>query len=253
MPLLCAPGTEQGRLRDDLRRELQLPDAVVVQPATHDTASAVAGTPLRPHWAYISSGTWSLVGVERTTPLLDGRVLEANFTNERGVCDTFRFLKNVAGLWILECCRREWRAEGLDADMPRLLDGAAALRESGANLSGRAAFLQSCEHGRRAAWGAHRGRPARAEGPRSADEGVSRFARLALPSVIKAIERLTGECVEGIHIVGGGARNTYLNQATANATGRPVLAGPVEATGLGNLLVQAAACGITPFRRDASG
>ena len=130
MPPLCAPGTEQGRLRDDLRRELQLPDAVVVQPATHDTASAVAGTPLLPHWAYISSGTWSLVGVERTTPLLDGRVLEANFTNERGVCGTFRFLKNVAGLWILECCRREWRAAGLDADMTRLLDGAAALRES---------------------------------------------------------------------------------------------------------------------------
>ena len=142
MPPLCAPGTGQGRLRDDLRRELQLPDAVVVQPATHDTASAVAGTPLLPHWAYISSGTWSLVGVERTTPLVDDRVLGANFTNERGVGGTFRFLKNVAGLWILECCRREWHAAGLDADLTRLLDGAAALRESrGRGLSGRPRFF----------------------------------------------------------------------------------------------------------------
>lgn len=129
MPRLRPSGTTLGPLREHLRERLQLPEAVVVQPATHDTASAVAGTPLAPGWAFISSGTWSLVGVERRAPLVEPAVLAANFTNERGVGGTFRFLKNVAGLWILECCRREWQASGRIDDLPHLLAETAALRE----------------------------------------------------------------------------------------------------------------------------
>ena len=246
MPPLRRPGTVLGCLRDDLRNELHLPDVAVVQPATHDTASAVAGTPLHPRWAFISSGTWSLVGVERTEPLVGAPVLAANFTNERGANGTFRFLKNVAGLWILESCRREWRAAGLDEDLTHLIEGAAALpRPAGFVYPDAQSFFNppsmvDALHS------------ALAESGQCAPQDRISLTRICLDSlalryasVISATERLTGERVEGIHIVGGGAQNDYLNQATANATGRPVLAGPVEATGLGNLLVQAVACSVT--------
>jgi rhamnulokinase len=249
MPALQPAGRELGPLGDDLRHELDLPNMSVVQPATHDTASALAGTPLQPGWAFISSGTWSLVGVERATPLVDGAVRAANFTNERGVCGTFRFLKNVAGLWILESCRREWQAAGLDSDLAHLLAGAAA-RPSAAGLvcpdaprffnpasmlgELRAALTES---GQRAA-----------SDPVELTKVILDSLAFRYASVIGTIELLTGQPLAGVHIVGGGALNDYLNQATANATGRPVLAGPVEATGLGNMLMQAVACGITTLQ-----
>ena len=246
MPPLRAAGDGLGLLREDLQRDLALPGASVVQPATHDTASAVAGTPLRGAWAFISSGTWSLVGVERTSPLIDAEVLAANFTNERGVCGTFRFLKNVAGLWILECCRHEWQEAGRDIPLAELLEGAAALDNAAGLIdpdSPRFFNPSSMIDEVRAAL---------VEGDQPApgdpivltkvilDSLASRYA-----SVIRIIERLTRSRIEGIHIVGGGARNDYLNQATANAADRPVLAGPVEATALGNLLVQAISSGLT--------
>jgi rhamnulokinase len=246
MPELRPAGTDLGPLREELRRDLGLPGASVVQPATHDTASAVAGTPLRASWAFISSGTWSLVGVERTAPLLESSVLADNFTNERGVHGTFRFLKNVAGLWILECCRREWQAAGLAASLPHLLDGAASL-QNGAGLIDPDAprFFNPPSM-------IEELRAALADTDQAAPIDPIRLTRVILDSlafryasVIQTIERLTRSPIEGIHIVGGGSQNDYLNQATANATGRPVLAGPVEATGLGNLLVQAVSCGVT--------
>lgn len=246
MPPLRPAGTELGPLREDLQRDLALPGASVVQPATHDTASAVAGTPLHVSWAYISSGTWSLVGVERTEPLLDTSVLAANFTNERGVCGTFRFLKNVAGLWILDCCRREWQAAGGDAPVWQLLEGAAALDTTAGLVDPdsprffnpasmidevRAALVETNQ--------------AAPTDPIALTKVILDSLAFRYASVIRTIERLTRSPIEGIHIVGGGSQNHYLNQATANATGRPVLAGPVEATGLGNLLVQAVTCGVT--------
>lgn len=248
MPPLKQPGCELGQVREDLCRMLDIPALTVVQPATHDTGSAVAGTPLRSGWAYISSGTWSLVGVERTTPLLTRAALAANFTNERGVGGTFRFLKNVAGLWILESCRREWQAAGVDNDLPKLVAGAAALREPAGliypdapRFFNPASMLDELraaldESGQRA--------PA---DPVELTRLILDSLALRYASVIDAIETLTGRSVDGVHIVGGGALNEYLNQATANATGHPVLAGPVEATGLGNTLMQAVACGVTTF------
>jgi rhamnulokinase len=246
MPELQPPGRELGPVRAELRRELDLPLVTVVQPATHDTGSAVAGTPLAPGWAYISSGTWSLVGVERTKPLLGGSVLAANFTNERGVCGTFRFLKNVAGLWILESCRREWQAAGVDDGLAPLLAGAAALRDPAGLIFPdapgffnppsmltqlRTALSETDQHV--------------SADPVVLTKVILDSLALRYASIIDAIEALTGDRILGVHIVGGGSQNAYLNQATANATGRPVLAGPIEATGLGNMLMQAIASGIT--------
>ncbi|MEJ7710489.1 MAG: FGGY family carbohydrate kinase, partial [Pyrinomonadaceae bacterium] len=121
-------GTDLGALKPALAEELGLDAMRVVAPATHDTASAVAGAPLQNAWAYISSGTWSLVGVERERVLINGEVLRHNFTNEGGAFGTVRFLKNVMGLWILESCRKEWKQRGENADYNRLIGEAEASR-----------------------------------------------------------------------------------------------------------------------------
>ncbi len=236
MPELVPAGSELGRVRDEpLARSPR-----VIAPATHDTASAVAGTPLEPGWAYISSGTWSLAGVELPSPLLGPEVAAANFTNEAGAFGHVRLLKNVMGLWLLESCRKEWPAEDLGAllgrvgavpgfagfvfpDAPEFFSPESMVRELRAKLVG--------------------------SGQKDVSEPVL-LAKVVLDSlalryasVLETAERLTGRAIPGVHIVGGGSQNDYLNQATADALGRPVLAGPVEATAAGNLLIQAIACG----------
>jgi rhamnulokinase len=240
MPEVRAAGTRLGPLRPALRSELGLPDATVIAPATHDTGSAVAGTPLRDGWAYVSSGTWSLVGVELPAPLINPAVAAANFTNEAGAFRTTRFLKNVMGLWILESCRKEWPARPyddllaevarldapvalIDPDHPRFFNPPSMVREVAGAL-------------------ADSGQTVPAEPARLAkvvlDSLAARYAQ-----VVATIETLTGRRVEGIHVVGGGSLNAYLNQSTADAARRPVIAGPVEATAIGNLAVQAIADG----------
>ncbi len=244
MPELVASGTRLGELRPSLQKELSLGALSVLAPATHDTASAVAGTPLRAGWAYVSSGTWSLVGTERKAPLVTDAVARANFTNEGGVFGTVRFLRNVMGLWILDSCRHEWEGRGLTADLDGLLAAAAAIeRPPGLvypdhprffNPKSMTAELQA----------------ALAETGQKVPEDPARLTRVVLDSlalryasVVRSVERLTGETIPGIHIVGGGSLNEYLDQATADAAGRPVLAGPAEATATGNLLMQAFAAG----------
>jgi rhamnulokinase len=233
---------------------LGLPGLSVIAPATHDTGSAVAGTPLRPGWAYISSGTWSLVGVERTEPLINPEVERASFTNEGGAFGTVRFLKNVMGLWILESCRREWAEKGLATDHRELLRVAAALdRPQGILFPDAPRFFNppSMVAAVRAAL-AESGQPA-PEDPARLTRVILDSLALRYASVIGTIERLTGETIPGIHVVGGGSLNEYLNQATADATGKPVLAGPVEATAVGSVLVQAIASGETPSLAEARG
>jgi rhamnulokinase len=249
MPDLQPAGSALGPIRAEWRRELNLPAVTVVQPATHDTGSAVAGTPVEPGWAYISSGTWSLVGVERTQPLVGTAVLAANFTNERGVCGTFRFLKNVAGLWILESCRREWQAAGVDDDLERLLAGAAALRDPAGLIFPDAPrfFNPSSMLDELRAALSETGQRVPAD-PVELTKLILDSLALRYASIVDTIEALTGDRIAGIHIVGGGALNAYLNQATANATGRPVVAGPIEATALGNMLMQAVSCGMTTLQ-----
>jgi rhamnulokinase len=252
MPDVVPAGTELGSLLPEHQRELSVGPLRVIAPATHDTASAVAGTPLTPAWAYISSGTWSLVGVERDAPLVNGIVARANFTNEAGACGTICFLKNVMGLWILEACRREWEAAGVRHDLSTLLEKVDAVDGiAGVVFPDHPRFFNpSCMITEL------RGHLMETKQP-SPDDPVL-LTKIILDSlafryasVIGTIEALTGRHIPGIHIVGGGALNRYLNQATANATGRPVLAGPAEATATGNLVVQAIACGEVSSLADA--
>jgi rhamnulokinase len=244
MPELVAPGTRLGLLDPRLRRQPGSGAIPVVAPGTHDTASAVAGTPLEPGWAYVSSGTWSLVGVERATPLVGEAVARANFTNEGGAFGTIRFLKNVMGLWILESMRREWGAAGRPVALEALLSAAAAPeRAPGVVFPDDARFFnpQSMTAELRRALAAT-GQPAPEE-PAALARVVLDSLALRYASVVATIESLTGERVPGIHVVGGGCLNAYLDQATADASGRPVVAGPVEATATGNVLLQAIASG----------
>jgi rhamnulokinase len=244
MPDVLSPGTALGELRPALQRELALGTLRVVLPATHDTGSAVAGTPLEPGWAYVSSGTWSLVGVERTSPLVSDGVARANFTNEGGAFDTIRFLKNVMGLWILDSCRLEWEERGLSADLESLLAAAAAIeRPPGVVFPDHPRFFNPASMTAEL-------QGALAETGQPVPDDPAQLARVVLDSlafryasIVRTIEALTGEAIPGLHIVGGGCQNDYLNQATADASGRPVLAGPAEATATGNLLVQAMASG----------
>jgi len=252
MPDVVPAGTALGTLLPRHQTELSVGALRIIAPATHDTGSAVAGVPLTPGWAYISSGTWSLVGVERDAPLVNSIVARANFTNEAGACGTVRFLKNVMGLWILEACRREWEAAGVRQDLSTLVERVDAV--------GGVAGLVFPDHPRffNPPSMTTELRNHLTETKQAAPDDPVLLAKVILDSlafryasVISTIEALTGHHIPGIHIVGGGALNWYLNQATADATGRSVLAGPVEATATGNLLVQAIACGEVPSLADA--
>jgi rhamnulokinase len=192
----------------------------------------------------VSSGTWSLVGVERAEPLLTADAMNAGLTNEAGVGRTVRLLTNVMGLWLLESCRREWAAEGRPQQLEPLLTVVAQIGEPAGVIDpdDRRFFAPaSMVHELRSAL--------RESGQRDTDDPVA-LTKVILDAlarryaeVVATIERLTGQPIPGIHIVGGGSLNAYLNQATADASGKPVVAGPVEATAIGNLLVQAMAAG----------
>lgn len=218
----------------------------VVAGCTHDTACAVAATPAEengPPWAYISCGTWSLLGVERDEPILTDEAREAGFTNEIGLDGSIRFLKNLTGLWVLQECERVWEEEGHTFDYDTLQQDAVEADSIGTIDLEEKRFLERgrmpqkirdyCrEHGR----------------PVPEDRGT--FVRLILESLavdyrdhVAVLEGLTGETIEVIHLLGGGSRNELLCQWTADATGRRVVAGPAEATALGNLLIQARAMG----------
>jgi len=244
LPRLVPPGTRLGPLRAEVAQDVGLRGCEVVAPASHDTASAVAGTPLADGVAYVSSGTWSLVGVELRAPLVNDETLRENFTNEGGAGGTVRFLKNVTGMWILEGCRKAWRERGRDRSWEEL-DAAIA---------------------RAPAWaGVIDPDDPRFFHPRDMDEAVRGFlretrqpapeepgalARIVLESlalrcadVLGTLARLTGRPIETVRVIGGGSRQDFLNQATADVSGRELLAGPAEATAIGNLLVQAIAAG----------
>ena len=244
LPDIVAAGTEVGKIRTALAEELQLDSIPVIAPATHDTGSAIAGAPLRTGRAYISSGTWSLVGVERADVLINSDVARENFTNEGGAFGTIRFLKNVMGLWILESCRKEWKQRDQAIDYELLLQDVAA-------IDGYKAFLFPDDQrffnpaSMLDAIRIHLKETAQTMPDRPA--GIAKIILDSLAfryaSVIRRIELLTQEKIEDIQIIGGGSQNSYLNQATANATGLLVAAGPVEATVIGNVLVQSIASG----------
>jgi len=244
LPEIVSAGTELGAVRSDLAAELGGDPIRVVAPATHDTGSAVAGAPIKDGWAYISSGTWSLVGVERDEVLINHDVARLNFTNEGGAFRSIRFLKNVMGLWILESCRREWHQRGLAVNYEDLLAEVEKLGQPGPLIFPDDPRLLSPGSmlGAIAEQLSERGESMPAE-PSAIAKLVLDSLALRYASVLRAIECLTNRKIAGVQIVGGGSRNHYLNQATADASGLPVLAGPVEATVIGNALVQAIAAG----------
>jgi rhamnulokinase len=238
---LTPPGTVLGPLRPAVATETGLNVAPVIATATHDTASAVAAVPASaPAWAYISSGTWSLMGVELPAPLLGESALKYNFTNEGGVGGTVRFLKNIMGLWLVQECRRAWEREGTAHDYETLMRLAAAAPPFGSlvNPNDEVFILPAHMPAALADYCTRTGQL------RPADTGA--VVRCALESlalcyrqVLDRLEELTGKRLEVIHVVGGGSQNTLLCQLTADVCNRPVLAGPVEATAIGNVLVQA--------------
>lgn len=237
-------GHKHGGLLPAIVEETGLKDVEVIAPATHDTASAVAAAPLSDGSAYISSGTWSLIGVERNCPLITREVAHFNFTNEGGAYDTFRFLRNVMGLWIFESCRKEWEAVGRLVAYDKLIADAAAIRDFPAFIFPdderflnppsmlEAINTQLLETGQAAA-----------SDPAMITKIIFDSLAFRYASVLRSIESLTGEKLERIEILGGGGRNRYLNQMTATATGLRARAGLTEATVVGNVLVQAITSG----------
>lgn len=245
MPAIRPTGSFGGRLVEDIAVEVGQADVPVVLTASHDTAAAVAAIPAGGcEWAYISSGTWSLVGVELTAPLISPQSFEANFTNEAGVAGTVRFLKNVAGLWLLQECRRCWNEAGRRysfAELDARAEKAAPLRS-----------LIDPDDPRFAAPGnvPERIRDACRELGQPEPTTEAAMVRCILDSlalryneVLRTAAVLTGRTINTVHVVGGGSRNELLNRLIAGATNRLVVAGPVEATTLGNAAVQAIAVG----------
>ncbi len=242
MPTLVSSGTRLGELTSTLQRELDLPAMPIVAPASHDTASAVVGAPLEPGWAYLSSGTWSLLGVETPEPHLTEAVERERLTNEAGAEGTNRLLRNIMGLWILESCRAVWASRGepidhvtlmarlkevepfqafIDPDDPRFFHPADMVEEI-------QAFLLET------------GQPVPLDRLGIARVVLESLA-LRYASVVRRIESVTGQPILGLRIIGGGSQNRFLNQATSSAANLEVRSGPVEATALGNLMVQAIA------------
>ncbi|BCS32314.1 carbohydrate kinase [Luteitalea sp. TBR-22] len=252
LPAIVAPGTQLGLpTAATVARAPALAGVPVVAPACHDTGSAVASIQSGAGVAFLSSGTWSLLGTESPTPVVSRASLAHNFTNEGGVAGTTRVLRNITGLWILEGCLRGWRDDGQAFAVDQLLAAAAQRPACRALIDpDDAAFHRAPDAAAVQAWCARTGQPV--------PESASDVARVVLDSlalacrrVVRALELVTGVPVHTIRIIGGGARNRLLNQATADATGCRVLAGPVEATALGNVAVQLVTLGACRTLADA--
>ena len=239
LPAVVEAGTELGEVLPEWRSDLGT--ARVIAPATHDTGSAIAATPvsLPGGWGYISSGTWSLVGVELQEPVMTREALSANCTNEGGVFATTRFLKNVMGLWLLQECQRRWARDGHVTDYDTLLADVDAVRPFAALIDpDDARFLAPedmpaaintylLEHGQ-----------APLQEPAAFARCIMESLVLRYREVFEKISGLTGVVINRVHVLGGGARNTRLNQWLADALDVEVIAGPYEATALGNALMQ---------------
>lgn len=240
------PGTVVGTLTDALAQYSRLGKVNVVSVAGHDTASAVAAVPaLDENFAYLSSGTWSLMGIESKEPVITPETYELNYTNEGGVEGTTRFLKNICGMWILEQCRKEWTLSGKDYSYPEIVEMAMSatpfksfIQPDDPSFANPPSMLEAinafCERNGQ-------------EKPEN-DAQVIRliFESLALRyrQVLEDLDRIATHPIERLHIIGGGSKNRLLNQLTANAIGRKVVAGPSEATAIGNVMIQAMAAGV---------
>jgi rhamnulokinase len=241
---IVEPGTILGTLRPSVTQNSFLARTPVVAPACHDTGSAVAAITARDGTAFLSSGTWSLIGVELDAPIVTPQALKMNFTNEGGVNGTTRLLKNVMGLWMLQGCKNYWSTQGRNAEYQELIE--LAEREPAfkhlvdpddecflrtANMP--ASIDDFCRKTNQPA----------PSSPSAYVRCVLESLALKYRTVLRSLEQLCGKRIEQIRVIGGGSKNRLLNQFTADATGIRVLAGPAEATALGNVAVQILATG----------
>jgi rhamnulokinase len=253
LPALCEPGTTIGQLTPDVVDAVGLPGSVpVIAVASHDTASAVVGVPAAgDNFAYVSCGTWSLVGLELDKPVLTEASRAANFTNELGIDGTVRYLRNVMGLWLLQESLRTWNDAGLPADLETLLHEAARVPAFSAVVDpDDPSFLTPGDMPARIAEACRRTWQVPPQSQAATVRCILDSLALAYRRAIHAAQELSGREVNVVHVVGGGARNALLCQLTADACGVEVIAGPVEAAALGNVLVQARALGAVPDQRD---
>ncbi len=241
-PPIVQPGTEIGRLHREVAPALE--GVPVIAPACHDTGSAVAAITMSPESAFLSSGTWSLLGAEVSEPVITPRARDLNFTNEGGVRGTIRLLKNIAGLWLLQSCMRCWSAAGQSFSYDELLDAASRGRAFQFLIDPDDAAFLNPENMLRAI-DAYCGRTGQPTPPSAAAyaRGILESLALKYRVVLESLAEVTGRRFQEIRIMGGGSRNRLLNQFTADATGRTVIAGPVEATALGNIAIQMLATG----------
>lgn len=242
---IVMPGHEIGVLRDDIAEESELGKVKVVAVAGHDTGAAVAAVPaLNENFAYLSSGTWSLMGIEVKDPIINKTTSHYNFTNEGGVEGTTRFLKNITGMWLLEQCLKEWKKEGITYAYEKLVQMAGSVEPfkcfldpdhiSFANpLSMTKAIVEFCK-----------------KTGQNIPENHAEFVRCIFESlslkykyILGLLKELAPFPIEKLHVIGGGSKNPLLNQWTANSIGIPVVAGPSEATAIGNIMIQAKAAG----------
>lgn len=242
---IIMPGNIIGKLTKDIQEETGLPDVPVMSVGSHDTASAVAATPLEgENCAYISSGTWSLLGVESKEPIVNEDSLKDNFTNEGGLEGRIRFLKNINGLWMIQQLKKHWQEHGIDVGYGEISKAAAAVKNDGfiidpndksflAPLNMATAVQQYCINN-------GQGEPREiGEIARAVYNGLAREYKARISN----LEEITGRKINVINMVGGGIQDEFLCQHTANITGKTVLAGPIEATALGNILAQLIALG----------
>jgi sugar (pentulose or hexulose) kinase len=245
MPKVVRPGTVVANLTNSVAKEIGCGKIPVIAVGSHDTASAVLGVPASgDKWAYLSSGTWSLMGVELPSAIVNDKTFQYEFTNEGGVENTIRLLKNIMGLWLVQECKRQWQREGQDLSYGDLTQMAAKAKPFFGYIN--------CDNSDFLAPG---DMPARinkclSDTGQQTTQDKGQMVRLILESlalkyrrVLSAIEDVTGSTVAVLHVVGGGIQNELLCQFTADATGRKVITGPIEATASGNILMQAKATG----------
>ena len=247
-PPIVPAGTKLGSLKSDLASASGLGGIEVIASCSHDTGAAVAGVPASGgHWAYVSSGTWSLLGVELASPILTEACRELNFTNEIGFGGSVRLLKNIIGLWLVQECRRHWAGAGQEYDYAALTKFAAEARPFVSLINpADPRFVSPGDMPEKIASFCR-------ETQQPVPDSPGAYIRCALESLallyrrtLRQVESLIGKQIERLHIVGGGSRNALLNQFTANALQIPVTTGPIEATAAGNVLIQAIALGHVP-------
>lgn len=252
IPPLIKPGKVVGLLRDSIAKECGLNTIPIIAVAGHDTASAIVSIPAKnKKFAYISSGTWSLMGIEVDEPIINEQSYKMNFTNEGGVEGTIRFLKNITGMWLLEQCRKEWEQLGRTYTYDEIIKMAKTAKgfqcfvdPDDAVFANPESMIESiikfCT-----------------DSGQSAPKEDAEFIRCIFESlalkykyVLSCLCELSPHAIEVLHIIGGGSQNKLLNQFTANATGLPIVAGPYEATAIGNIMMQAKGLGLVKSLKE---